>query len=205
MLRPTTITLALAAVAAVALPRLADAQAFYRCVGKDGKKYYSATIPRPCIGQPIEELDSHGMVIRRIVQETPEQRAAKEAERKKEAEAAAAAQEERRRNRALLATYTSVKDIDDQESRALAGVQKELDSANERMKMIQARKAKIERETAKYKGQPLPPQLKSDAANIEVEVSAQNDLIEAKKKAAEAVKTKYAEDRKRFIELTKGN
>ena len=65
-------TTSLAAVAAVAvgallaaLPPIAAAQS-YRCVGADGKKYYGQTIPRPCIGLVVEQLNAQGLVIRRI-------------------------------------------------------------------------------------------------------------------------------------------
>src|SRR5256885_13171901 len=33
----------------------------YRCVGKDGKKYYGSTVPMPCLGLPIEQLNTSGM------------------------------------------------------------------------------------------------------------------------------------------------
>ena len=56
---------ALAAGALIAIPLAVNAQS-YRCVGKDGKKYYGQTIPNQCIGQPVEELDKQGVVVRRI-------------------------------------------------------------------------------------------------------------------------------------------
>jgi len=53
----------------------------YRCVGKDGKKYYGSTIPPQCLGQPVEQLNTQGTVIRRFDPEGDEkQKAAKEAE-----------------------------------------------------------------------------------------------------------------------------
>ena len=84
-----------------------------RCVGKDGKKYFGQTLPPQCVGQAAEYLDKSGNITRRTeAAMTQEQRLAKEAEEKKKAEAAAVAKDEARRNRALLATYTSDKDID---------------------------------------------------------------------------------------------
>ena len=102
-----------AAIAAALLlvPFAAGAQS-YRCVGKDGKKYYGSAIPTQCIGQPIEELNSQGMVVKRTDAAASaaerEKKAAEDAERKKRE---AVTKEEGRRNRALLATYTSEKDI----------------------------------------------------------------------------------------------
>ena len=55
--------------AALALaPLAADAQGLstFRCTGKDGKKYYGNTIPPQCYGRLVEQLNSQGMVIKRI-------------------------------------------------------------------------------------------------------------------------------------------
>ncbi len=104
---------ALAAGALIAIPLAVNAQSF-RCVGKDGKKYYGQTIPNQCIGQPVEQLDKQGIVVRRIENQSPEDKAIKKAEDKKKGEEAATKKEEDRRNRALLATYSSEKDIEEQ-------------------------------------------------------------------------------------------
>src|SRR5688500_12692533 len=101
-----------------ALPFAADAQSF-RCVGKDGKKYYGATIPPQCVGMPIEQLNKQGLVTRRIdAQQSEADLRAKEAEEKRKKEEAAIAKDESRRNRALLATYTSERDIEEARIRA---------------------------------------------------------------------------------------
>src|SRR5947199_248029 len=56
----------------------------YRCVGKDGKKYYGSTVPMPCLGLPIEQLNTSGMVVKRIDPDNDEKkRPAKQAEAKK--------------------------------------------------------------------------------------------------------------------------
>jgi len=75
-------------VAIVALPMAAEAQT-YRCTGKDGKKYYGATVPPQCLGQPVEQLNAQGLVTKRF------DAAASAAEREKKA----ADEEERKKNR----------------------------------------------------------------------------------------------------------
>ena len=60
-----TRTTALAAALILAAPLAAEAQT-YRCTSKDGRKFYSSTIPRQCIGRPVEQLNSQGLVVRRI-------------------------------------------------------------------------------------------------------------------------------------------
>src|SRR6185295_11015196 len=52
--------LALVALVATPLAAMAQGTLTYRCVGKDGKKYYGSTIPKPCYGQPIEQLNAQG-------------------------------------------------------------------------------------------------------------------------------------------------
>ena len=68
------------AIALAALPFAAEAQSF-RCVGKDGKKYYGQSVPPQCVGLPVEQLNAQGLVIKHIdAQATADERAKKEAE-----------------------------------------------------------------------------------------------------------------------------
>src|SRR3954451_2861840 len=98
--------------AALALPLAALAQTTYRCTGSDGKKYYGSTIPMECGGQAVEQLNSQGRVVRRIDPEGDDKvKADKEEAEAKKREEALATREEPRRSRALLATYTSERDI----------------------------------------------------------------------------------------------
>src|SRR5678810_1301876 len=81
--------------AALALPLLAQAQTTYRCTGTDGKKYYGSTIPMQCGGQPVEQLNSQGRVMRRIDPEGDEKaKADKEAAEAKKREEELATRED---------------------------------------------------------------------------------------------------------------
>src|SRR3954453_11098265 len=94
------------------VPLAVQAQVTYRSAGADGKKYYGSTIPPQCYGRPIEQINSQGLVVRRIDPEgDAKARAEKEAALAKKKEDDVASKEETRRNRALLATYTSEKDV----------------------------------------------------------------------------------------------
>src|SRR5215831_4855069 len=100
-----------ALAAALMLPLAVSAQS-YRCTGKDGKRYYGQQVPPQCLGLPVEQLNSQGLVVKKFdAQATAAERekaAAEDEERKKRE---AISKEEGRRNRALLATYTSEADI----------------------------------------------------------------------------------------------
>ena len=186
------------------LPLAAEAQMF-RCTGKDGKKYYGQTVPPQCAGQPLEQLNKQGSVIRRIEgQQTDEQRAAKEAEAKKKRDEAEAAKEESRRNRALLATYTSEKDIEESHSRALKDNQLALKEVETRIGKISQRQEQLVKDMEFYKGKNKPPaKLLDDIKNAEIDLSAQQNLLGAKKKEVETINGKYDDDKKRYMELTR--
>lgn len=181
---------ALAAVLAPVLalaPFAAGAQS-YRCVGADGKKYYGQSVPPQCTGQPVEQLNAQGMVVKRIdAAASASDRARKDAEDAERRKREAASKEEGRRDRALLATYTSEKDIEDTRSRALKGNQ-------DAVKEIEAKVAALRQKRA------APG---ADVKNIDIELRAQEGLLAAKTKEGEQINHRYDEDRKRYVELTK--
>ena len=193
---------ALAALALAAIPFSVAAQS-YRCVGKDGKKYYGQTVPPQCLGQPVEQLNAQGLVVKRIESQTAEERAAKAAEEKKKREQAAADQEEVRRKRALLATYSSEKDIDEARNRALVENQQAVKDVARRIEEIKKRQAQLAGEMEFYKGKNQPPaKLQSDVKAAQVDLEAQQNLLQVKTKEVDAINAKYDEDKKRYTALT---
>jgi hypothetical protein len=198
----------LAAAALIAAPLFADAQegATYRCKAKDGKRYYGSTIPPQCLGQPIEQLNAQGLVVRRIDPAGEErERAAKEADAAKKRELEAAGKDSDRRNRALLATYTSEKDIESARARALADNQKAASVVEQKIAEIKQKRARYEKELALYqekkdKGSP-PPVLKENISNADMDLQVQEGLLAQKRKEVEAINAKYDDDKKRFHEL----
>lgn len=219
-----------AAMAAAPLAAWAQAKSqahTFRCTGKDGKKYYGSTIPTPCLGEPIEALSSQGTVLYRIDAEADERaRKAKEADAARKREEDAASKEEARRNRALLATYTSEKDIEDARTRALADNAKSVKEVETRMEAIRKRQGGYAKEMEFYsdgaakpsdkggKAKPAPaaaksgakppPKLVEDMRMAEVDLKLQEEALEQRKKQVEIINAKYNEDKKRFLALTKG-
>jgi hypothetical protein len=193
---------ALAAAAALAAPAAAQTTT-YRCTAKDGKKYYSSTIPRPCIGRPVEQLNAQGLVVRRIDPQGDEKaRADKAAAAAKKREQEAEQREERRRNQALLATYTSEKDIDEARARALAGNRKAVTDVEARIEAARKRRASYQKELEFYKGGGKPPaKLAEDVHNAEVEIKANEELLEVKKKEVAHINARFDADKRRYREL----
>ena len=197
--------IATAALLAAPLTVLAQSAFTYRCTGKDGKKYYGSTIPQQCLGQPIEQLNSQGLIVKRIDAEGDEKdRAAREAAREKKREEDNLVREESRRNRALLATYTSVTDIDQARQRALAENQKTSVEVQQRIVDLKKEQARLTKELEFYSGKNKPPaKLTEDISNFGIDIKAQEDLLAAKKREVAAINAKYDDDKKRYIELTK--
>jgi len=206
MLR-TTLLAALIATPLVAYAQ-SEKQLTYRCTGGDGKKYYGSTIPMQCMGRLVEQLNAQGLVVRRIDPEGEEKaREAKEAAAAKQREEDAARREESRRNRALLATYTSERDIEDARFRALADNEKAVKEVESHISELKKRRAGYDKELEFYqdkKGNAKPPaKLSEDMSNIDIDLKAQEDLLAAKKKEVQVINAKYDEDKKRYSQLTR--
>ena len=194
-------------VAGMALaPFAAEAQS-YRCTGKDGKKYYGQSVPNQCIGMPVEQLNAQGMVIKRIdaaasVAER-EKKAAEDEDRKKRE---AVTKEEGRRNRALLATYTSEKDIDNARSRALQENEIAVKDIQVRIDALKKRQDTLNKELEFFQGKNKPPQkLTEDIRNAQFDIKTQEELMATKKKEVALINSRYDDDKKRYVELTKGS
>jgi len=191
-------------LAIAALPLAAQAQS-YRCVGKDGKKYYGQSMPPQCLGQPAEQLNASGMVIKRIdPQASAAERAKKEADDEEQKKRDAVSKEEGRRNRALLATYTSEKDIEEARGRALKDNEAAVKDIDGRIAALKKHKADLNKELEFYTGNKKPPaKLTSDMQNVDFDIKTQQDLLDSKKHDVNTINARYDDDKKRYNELTK--
>jgi hypothetical protein len=183
-----------------------DGPLTYRCTGKDGKKHYGSSMPDACIGKPVELLNKQGLVVRRIDLEGDEKaKQEKEAAAERKREEEAAVKDAQRRNRALLATYTSEKDIEDSRARDLRNHDKGVLEVQKRIEDIKKRQVQFQKEldlfTSSGKGEP-PTRLKEEINNAAIDLKAQQTLLDAKKKEAGAINARYDEDKRRFKEAT---
>src|SRR5438093_7016331 len=188
-------------------PLAAQAQATYSCTGNDGKKYYGPTIPMQCVGRPVEQLNSQGLVVRRIEPEGEEKaRLQKEAAAEKKKEEEATSREETRRSRALLATYTSERDIEEARKRALEDNEKAVQEVEGKIEALKKRRAGYDKEMEFYKDGKskgnAPAKLTNDIKNAEIDLKAQEDLLAVKKKEVTSINAKYDQDKKRYLEAT---
>ena len=193
--------IAIAALLA-ALPLAAQADT-YRCIAKDGKRYYGSIIPAECQGRPVELLNAQGLVVKRIDPEGAEkERLAKEASDARKRQEESAARESARRNQALLATYTSEKDIDDARARALAENIKATQQVASRIEELRKQQAGYQKDADQYKGKGEPPAgLQHDLKTAEADIRAQEQLLEVKKREADTINARYDDDKKRYSAL----
>jgi hypothetical protein len=195
----------LAAVALACSAQTYAQQRMYKCVDAKGKVYYTQTPPKECLGRETEELSRQGQVLKRHEAAlTPEQQAAREAERKRKIEEEQQAREERRRTQALLNTYASEKDIDEARSRALKQVEQAIKDTETKIAVGEKRRKALEAEKEFYAKKAPPAKLQDDIKNNEIELKNQTELLDAKKKEISAINAKYDDDKRRYLDLTKG-
>jgi len=176
----------------------------YRCVGKDGKKYYQSTVPQACLGQPMEVLNAQGMVVKRIdPQASAAERAQKEADEVERRKREAVSKEEGRRNRALLATYTSEKDIDNARARALKDNKFSVKEIEKKIALMQQKIVDTQKEMKESKDKKQPTgKFEQTIANTEFDIKTQEQLLATKKREVDAINARYDDDKKRYRELT---
>lgn len=202
-----TIRLTCAVLALFCSANTVAQQRTYKCVDAKGKVYYTQVPPRECLGRETEELSRQGSVTKHTGSGTltPEQQAARDEERKKQQEQEIAAREERRKNQALLNTYSSEKDIEEARGRALKDNELTVKETEQRIAGAEKRRKALDAEKEFYVKKPMPPKLQDDLKNNEVEIKNQRELLEAKKKQVANINAKYDEDKRRYVELTKGS
>lgn len=195
-------TLLLASSALLAQNALGQARIFC-CDDAKGTKVCGDFLPPACQGRAYEERDGKGYIAKQVEAPlTPEQLAQREAEKARKAELEKKAAEDRRRNLALLATYSSEKNILVARDKALAELEKNRKQSEARLEEAKKKKKKIDQDKEFYKGKPLPEDVKAQIRDNEKEISAHTAAVAAKLKEAEEIAAKFEDERKRYLELT---
>lgn len=201
----TKILLILAMLAAPA------AHAAFKCKDEKGVTHIGDTPPAACANVVMYEVSRSGTVLRKIdPTPTGDQIKARMEEKARAEEAAKAAAEQRRKDRALLATYSSEKDIDTSRDINLKPIEGRIKSAKDRIVVVDKRIKELETELEFYQAgksgksgkvhQP-PPQLQADYDRTKAErVSLDKSLVDYDKEMQE-VRTRYETDKVRWAEL----
>ena len=177
----------------------------YCCTDERGQQACGDSLPRECFGRAYRELSERGLLLRQVEAPlTAEQQAQREAALANKKKEERAAMEEKRKNQALINTYTSEKDVDIARDRALADVELRVKEVQAKYSEAVKRKQKLESEMEFYKKKPVPPELKEQIKTNETEIKTQQTAIEAKKLEMDQVRTRFEEEKKRYLELMRG-
>lgn len=179
--------------------------ATYRWVDQNGKVQYGDVMPPSQAGQGHSELDKQGRVLKEIkrTKMTPAERqyqaeaAARQAEEKRKQE------DQRRRDMALLATYTSEKEIDLARSRAIElenlnirGLQTRMDAAAGKLSYANAYLIRY-----RAAGQAAPASYTQMRDEAQTELAQIGEALRQRNKAIEDIQLRFQEDTKRYLEL----
>lgn len=162
-------------------------------------------VPQEFLGNSTKELDKHGNV--RKTGESAEQAAARKAKEKELAvakeEEAKRLKEQKRQDQALLNTFSNEKEIDLKRDRELQALNNFLTQQAGALKGAEARLAEARKRAEPFEKEKkaLPPVVKEDMARAEREKTRIETDIANNEKAKADTTTKYAEYRKRFMEL----
>ncbi len=183
------------------------AQQLYRWVDDKGVVHYSDRLPSEATGKAHVQLNRQGVVTKRTAGAlSPEELAAREAQERERQEAEKRAREEARKNEALLKTYASAEDIDYARERALAQSREALQNMQHQLAQAEARRDELAQQAKQYEaqGKPLPARLQREVEANEAELATYRSLFEAKQREAAAITQRYDEDKRRYLQLTRG-
>lgn len=180
------------------------APSIFCCNNEAGRQVCGDVLPSACYGRAYRELGYTGRTARTVEAPlTGEQRVQRAAEEQRRSEQERLLNEQRRKDQALLNTYGSEKDIEIMRSRAERDLATAIKAAEERIAEIRRQRKKFEDEAEFYKRRQLPADVAKGLRDADQEIRAQESVIESKKKDLEAIRLKYDEDLRRFVELSK--
>lgn len=176
----------------------------YKWVDTKGKVHYGDTIPPEYANQGNAQLNNSGEVVKRVdAALTPAQIQARDEAAAKAKKEKAAAVEQQRRDKALLATYTEVEEIDLSLQRNLGQLDVQAKSNELRIKSVKDRWDGLMKQRAGFlqRQRPVPPDLLSDIKSAGDEIAHLRDNLAALDKEKAAMRARYAADKARFREL----
>lgn len=173
------------------------------CCTDNGHQVCGDVLPAQCFGKSYREMSPQGTVRRNVEAPlSPEQLARREAEERARRTEVARQRAEMRRNQSLLETYSSVADIESRRDRAVESVELELRQAEARHGQLMKKRAGLLREAEFFQKRAMPPNLAASLRESDSELAAQTSIMEAKRRDIEVIRTRFEQDRSRYIALT---
>lgn len=176
----------------------------YCCTTAQGRTACGDILPQECHGRAHRVLNERGTIIRRIAAPlTEEQLAERKAEEQRKKQAAAQALATQRQNQALLSTYASVEEIDLVRDRALDQISASVKTLQTKYDETLKRRAQLNDELAQYDAaaESVPKALRERIRTNELDLQTQLSATEQKKEEMQQVIKRYADEKRRYIEL----
>ena len=183
---------------------LPAAAKMYKWVDDQGVTHYGETIPPEYAHKDREELNKAGRVVEKKEVLTPEERRVKELEDIKKREDEEAVLEQKRRDKALLNTYSSVKEIDLARARNLQQVEARLNSIGSQIKAADDKLTGLQKEANGYTNasKKIPVSLQDDLQESQARLTRLQQDMEKSRAEKATVEARYDADKARYKELT---
>ena len=176
----------------------------FKWVDSKGKTHYGDTIPPEYANQGNEQLDKRAQVIKKTdAALTPAQIKVRDDSESAAKKDKVDALEGQRRDKALLATYTIIQEIDSSLQRNLGQLDVQTNSYELRIKSVQGRLVKLKEQEAGFiqRKKPVPPDVMNGIKNTEDELTQLKGNIVRLNQNKENMRSRFATDTARFREL----
>lgn len=178
----------------------------YCCNDDNGRRLCGDILPPQCAKRAYQEYNSMGVVsLQHEAPLTAEQRAQRDAELARKKAAARIAAERDRVNRALLASYSSVGDIDAKRERVLSEANNALQALRQRQEAAQAEQQRLAAEAEFFTKRPMPDNLRMSIRDNKLEVANLQTTVDDKIKEIAAIQARFDEERQRYLSLVGSN
>lgn len=173
------------------------------CTDAKGSTICDDGLPAACQGRAYRELNSQGAVSRSVdAPLTPAQQAKHDQEIAKRKEEEKHRLEREKQDRLLLATYSSVEDIDLTRDRILGDQTKSLAQIAAKLDDLQKQKTHLANELEFYKKHEVPAALRQQIEINAKQTQAQQILRDNKEKEIEALRKHFDEDKQRYLDIS---
>jgi hypothetical protein len=156
-----------------------------------------------CYGRAYREITPGGTVVRQVAAPlTPEEIAAREAEKVRLRIAEEAIRKQQQMDRALLGAYPNLNAINERRDREVADIDQRLVELRSQEQNLVGQRKSMEGEFGVLSGKPLTPEQDKAMRDLNGDISMVRTMIDAKVRERGEIVARFAEERRRYIELT---
>jgi hypothetical protein len=162
-------------------------------------------LPPEYAGKANTEIGKSGVHLKdNEAQLTPEQLKARAAEKKKADEEQKKILEAQRKDTALLTTYSSAQEIDIAREKALRQAEDTIRGIQQKITDTQSLQLQLQKDAGTYKAKKLPAALQKQIDDADKDLISNQGLVVSKRKELDSIRTKFDEEKSRYLELTGG-